>query len=299
MKKQPDPHALKIAGAAQAAVDPDIVILFGSRAAGDHRENSDVDLMVVADHENHRTSRGLAEMAAQDYMRKNPPELELGMFSMTRMEFDRHRRANQHIAGQAANHGVNMSGERLDYRYNDDDEYPTHWRTTRERIQTAEQKMMEFQIDVENDHWNQGRTGHGAEQALENALKGLLSANNERGRFRHDIPRAWLSLRQVEEWATHEEQQVRDSVQDLLDHTTFISPVPGYPNRTLNWLVLYATEYDNSGSSHIMSREEQHILLEKTRSAVENLIRLTHIRSGTRVEDVWVDGVHPWERPLG
>ena len=28
-------------------VDPDLVILFGSRARGDHREDSDVDLMVI------------------------------------------------------------------------------------------------------------------------------------------------------------------------------------------------------------------------------------------------------------
>ena len=190
-----------------------------------------------------------------------------------------------------------MSGERMDYRYHDDDEYPSHWRATRERIQAAEQKMMEFQVDVENDHWNQGRTGHGAQQALENALKGLLSANNEWGRFGHEIPRAWRKINELEHWETPEEQEVRDSVQELLDHTTFVSPVPGYPNRTLNWLVLYATEYDYSGSSHIMSREEQYDLLEKTRSAVENLIWLTHVRSGTTVEDVWESGIRPWERP--
>ena len=44
----PDAVGLAAAKAAQDAVAPDTVILFGSRARGDHRPDSDVDLMVVA-----------------------------------------------------------------------------------------------------------------------------------------------------------------------------------------------------------------------------------------------------------
>ena len=45
-----DPQALAIARAAQDAVGPDAaVILFGSRATGRHRPDSDVDLMVLSD----------------------------------------------------------------------------------------------------------------------------------------------------------------------------------------------------------------------------------------------------------
>ena len=96
--------------AAQEGVGPDLVILFGSRAAGDHREDSDVDILVVTDREHHGSAGAAAERAAQDYIRQNPPELELGIISMTRQTFDRCRRANQHIAGQAARHGIPMVG---------------------------------------------------------------------------------------------------------------------------------------------------------------------------------------------
>ena len=109
-QRKPDPHALKIAAAAQEGVGPDLVILFGSRAAGDHREDSDVDILVVTDREHHGSAGAAAERAAQDYIRQNPPELELGIISMTRQTFDRCRRANQHIAGQAARHGIPMVG---------------------------------------------------------------------------------------------------------------------------------------------------------------------------------------------
>ena len=273
------------------------MILFGSRAAGDHRDDSDVDIMVVADHENHRTSGARAEQAALEYMRKNPPEMEIGVISMTRREFDRCRRTNQHIAGQAVNHGVNMSGERLDYRYHYDDEHEGHWVATRERIQTSEAKLMEFQADVENDHWNQARTGYEAEQSLEHAMKGLLSAHNAWGGYGHDIPQAWRKINELEPWKTPEEENVRESVQALLDHTTFVAPVPGCPEPTLNWLVRYATHHDYSNSSYLMSREDQYDLMDMTTRAVENLIRLTLIRSRTTEGVIWPDGIRPLERP--
>ena len=40
----PDRHALNVARAVQEEVAPTMVILFGSRATGRHREHSDVDL---------------------------------------------------------------------------------------------------------------------------------------------------------------------------------------------------------------------------------------------------------------
>ena len=43
----PDPEALSIAREMQERLRPDRVILLGSRAAGDHRPDSDVDLMAV------------------------------------------------------------------------------------------------------------------------------------------------------------------------------------------------------------------------------------------------------------
>ncbi len=44
------PHALAIAQAVQDAIAPEVaVILFGSRATGSHRPDSDVDLMALTD----------------------------------------------------------------------------------------------------------------------------------------------------------------------------------------------------------------------------------------------------------
>ena len=135
----PDRHALDIAGAVQDAVEPDLVILFGSRAVGDHREDSDIDILVVTGGANPISSEITAMAAARSYMRENLPELELGIISMDRKKFDRCQLANQHVASQAVLHGVIMSGEGLEYRHKYDDDYPDHWPETRQRIQGAEE----------------------------------------------------------------------------------------------------------------------------------------------------------------
>ena len=110
---KPDPHALGIARAVQKRVAPDWVILFGSRAAGDYREDSDVDILVVTQDKETRGNRPGAGAgdAAWEYMESHPLLLPVSIVSMTRSEFDRNRRAKQHLAGQADHHGLLISGD--------------------------------------------------------------------------------------------------------------------------------------------------------------------------------------------
>ena len=44
-----DPKAVAVARAVYDAVLPEKVILFGSRARGDHRADSDIDLLIISD----------------------------------------------------------------------------------------------------------------------------------------------------------------------------------------------------------------------------------------------------------
>ena len=81
----PDPHAIKIAQAIQKAVAPSMVILHGSRASGDHRPDSDLDLLIVsvpgAD------QNASAGQAAEEYMRSNPPTLDHDVVSIPMEDF--------------------------------------------------------------------------------------------------------------------------------------------------------------------------------------------------------------------
>lgn len=92
------------------------MILFGSRARGDYRPDSDLDLMVA----DHHDTAWQAQRAARNFLVANTPNMEINLFKMTTEEF---RRAGQHFVRQAAHHGVFMSNEKPE-RQNDGNERP-------------------------------------------------------------------------------------------------------------------------------------------------------------------------------
>ena len=65
---------MAVAKAVQDAIAPDTVILFGSRARGDHRSDSDVDLMVMANG-NALSAMAIARNADKAYFEAPPPRL--------------------------------------------------------------------------------------------------------------------------------------------------------------------------------------------------------------------------------
>ena len=288
-----DPHAIAIAKAVQEAVQPDTVILFGSRAVGDYRPDSDLDLLIVTDQKHRISARLEAEHVARHYMRANPPELELGIIAMDRQTFDYCRRANMHIAGQAVIYGVVMSGEQMDYRYHHEDEYPEHWPETRQRIRRAEEYGYNLNHFVETDYYDKTLIGQAAEKALENALKGWLSSLQDTGRYGHAIGAAWDKIVATEDWNQPFMTQLYQAVQDVFDYTTFPEPGRNSPDRTSNWLMLYATIYDYDPSEHQMTRAEETELRDKVTYAVEGIIQRIHQISGTDDTDVYDNGRKP------
>ena len=109
----PDPVGLAIAREMQEQLKPAQVILLGSRAAGDHRPDSDVDLMAVCPDE--------AKLKEVDGTLRQLLEGKYGVplvnvITITRDEFRSTAPLPQSQAGQAARHGVTFDGRRLDYR---------------------------------------------------------------------------------------------------------------------------------------------------------------------------------------
>lgn len=75
----PDPVAVAVARAVQLAVAPYTVILFWARARGDHRPDSDIDLIIISE-TGSMPSPGLAKQAAREYFRHNPPQLGVDQY---------------------------------------------------------------------------------------------------------------------------------------------------------------------------------------------------------------------------
>ena len=290
---EPDPHALGIAAAAQKAVEPDPVILFGSRAVGTHRADSDVDILVVADREDHRTSSARAVQAARSHMKGNPPKVELGIISMTRREFDRCRLANQHIAGQAALHGVVMAGGKLELGHNRDNHYPDHWRATKQCIRQAEEFRRTCDEMVDKDDWNRMLIEYCAQQSVENALRGWLSAHNDPGWYGHDLDAMWRRINELEDWSVPKLQRLQESVLDLFQHTAYADP--DTPEHMRNHLTDHSAMDGDGNLTWAVSREEQLPLHALVGRVVDDVVALIHRRSGTHDEDVYPEGFKPWE----
>ena len=289
----PGPHALNIARAVQEEIAPAMVILFGSRATGKHYEHSDVDLLVVTQEDNHPSARIRASLAAKDYLKANPPRLEVNVISMTRHYFNCCRRANQHVAGQAAHYGVIMNGERLDYQSSYEDDYPTHWPETRQRIQKAEEYNHHFNEVVGETHWHQEMIGFMAQQAIENAIKGWLSTYNDNRTYGHDLTELWEDVAKMEDWSNPELDRLYKSMSELFNHIKYEDP--NRPSKQCDWLTNYSVIYCYAGTSHHMNQNERLELREKVNNAVASMIERIHDKSGTTDSDVYPEGIKPWE----
>ena len=271
----------------QEEVAPDTVILFGSRARGDHHPESDLDLLLVGND----SPPGEAERVARHYMRKNPPELEVEIVRLSQEEFARTHRAKQHVAGQAMHYGVVMSDESLNYRAEYDNRYPEHWEATKQRLENTFKNAVEFNERVDENRWNQELTGFAAQQAVENGLRGILSARNCPETFRHDLNAIWDHYER--DHHDPKDTRLQAAVEELLRHTTVEDPAE--PERAVKWLTSYAARYRYNDAPRRMALWEQKQLQVRVNNAVTELTDAAHRISGTTNADLFLDG-KPWER---
>jgi hypothetical protein len=102
----PDPRALELAGTLQQHLPEADVLLFGSRAIGDWRPQSDIDLAVIGGDPD-AAEEAIAQLQSQE----THPHAQL--FHFTRAEFNELRVSLPHIAGQVQAHGLTAAGEHL------------------------------------------------------------------------------------------------------------------------------------------------------------------------------------------
>ena len=181
----PDPRACAIARAVADDVYPDTVILFGSRARGDFTTESDVDLLIImgADHLTHeefvRASKVAHDKSGEVY--GHPMGVDVVHLNVN--DFNEGRRARNHVAGQAVRDGVDPGGEKVVY----DNPEPTNWPDIQQRIINARREVRVLNVLVRGRFADQEAIGFHAQQALENALKGWISALDTDYRNTHNL----------------------------------------------------------------------------------------------------------------
>lgn len=90
-------------------VAPETIILFGSRARGDARPDSDVDLLVVESEPfSHQRSR--RKEAARLYMALRGVDISKDILLYSRDEFERWKTSLNHVVGRAHREGKVLHG---------------------------------------------------------------------------------------------------------------------------------------------------------------------------------------------
>ncbi len=291
----PDLTGLAAAQAAQEAARPAVVILFGSRARGDWREHSDIDLLVIAEgQDNARRAAAAAQNAVDEWQRQNNSGLHVDIIPLTRQQFERCRRAKQHIAGQADTYGVVMSGTPLPPPSGVADEYPDHWPATLNRFKNARSWLRIYNERVDGNHWHQAIIGMAAQQAVENALKGVLSCLNAATGYSHQLLDTWQKLQGLAQFQETAAPELLAAGETLFAYLKY--PDPQRPGEYKDWLTEYAAPHRYSEPSVTMSPAQWRELQSRVNSFVALLLAHIHQLSGVTARDVYPEGLRPWER---
>ena len=292
---RPDSTGLAAARAAQAAAQPAVVIFFGSRARGDWQDHSDIDLLIIADGKGDaRRAAAAAQAAINEWERENRSGLHVDIIPLTRREFERCRRAKQHIAGQADTYGVVMSGTPLLPLSGQEDDYPDHWPATINRIHNAEVWLRDYNEMVDANHWHQALMGMAAQQAVENALKGVLSCLNAATGYSHQLLDTWQKLQGLAQFQEGASPELLAAGAALFAYLQY--PDPNRPGEYKDWLTEYAAHYRYAAPSVAMSPAQRRELQSRVNSFVELLLAHIYRTGGVTEREVYPDGLRPWER---
>ena len=190
---QCDPLALRVAQELHQSEQPEITILFGSRARGDYVEGqSDIDVLLiresVPDGEQGNSIKEDAEKLTRS-LYGWPVPVQTVWF--TSEEFDQKRRTVNHVVARALRDGVIMARNPEEYSNRYGQEEPDHsqeWTVTSERYRHAEEHLDVFEMIISSGRDRMDdMIGQHAHQALEHAMKALISARGRQYKTTHNL----------------------------------------------------------------------------------------------------------------
>lgn len=255
-RRSPDPKACAVARAVGEVVHPAKVILFGSRARGDFTSDSDIDLLIITgpgpvDQQTYQRTSATAHRKVEELYGGS---IDVDLLRMSEGAFHYGRRARNHVAGQAVRDGFEANGDKVTY----DNPEPTNWPDIRQRIANAERYLTDLEVLIENPRSSQELIGFTAQQALENALKGWISALDADYRNTHDLTKLIAIVRQ---------------------HPAENNTSAG---ERLAWLTEYAVRYRYAGAEVVM--DDRFALLAAVRETVEAILARIRVLTATEEE---------------
>ena len=253
--RPPDPKACAVARAVGEVVHPAQVILFGSRARGDFTPDSDIDLLIIGsgavDQQTYQRTSAAAHRKVEELYGGS---IDVDLVRMSEGAFHDGRRARNHVAGQAVRDGLDAKGDKVTY----DNPQPTNWPDIQQRIANTERELGVLKILVEANA-AQEAIGFHAQQALENVLKGWISALDADYRNTHDLTKLIAIVRQ---------------------HPAENDTAAG---EQLAWLTEYAVRYRYAGAEVLM--DDRFALLAAVAETVAAIIARIRVLVATDSQD--------------
>lgn len=190
-----DPCARKVAVAVARVPGATRVLLFGSRARGDHAPDSDIDLLVVGN----RTPavanacRRISAQAARNVYTA-PPAVDVTVLDTAHFDFMQH--GLNHVAAYAAREGVTSMGDRYKLPMPPPDHLSeTRRREAMERAAHARDNLLFLEVTMQRGisrpevfcNWDYF-LGRDAQGALEHALKAVIAVHGRKYEHTHKLP---------------------------------------------------------------------------------------------------------------
>ena len=205
---QPDPQAVAVANLLQKATGADCVVLFGSRARSDWTTDSDLDVMVLNDSMPDQatileTQATAAQIADYTFGRT----VTVDVLFMTHHDFAQMSELTiNHVAARARKEGIPMPRNPEDYSSMFNDDYEQNEQLEH---QERERRIADSNVHYRNMHglldlgFEDKDTAFLAQQAVENAMKGLISALGEEYNTHHSTRAFARDIRRLDpgiEW---------------------------------------------------------------------------------------------------
>ena len=171
-----DERAIAVAQVVRDVIQPVDIFLFGSRARGDWREDSDIDIFTISESDAGTKEKywlGLqAGKAKALEVYGHPVKIDLVRYNPA--DFHRYRQARTHLTYAALRDGINMNHEPT----SDGGRYPhtppNNWPDVEQRFINYQRQVMAAEVTLEAGLGYE-EVGQHLQRCLENALKGFLA----------------------------------------------------------------------------------------------------------------------------
>lgn len=211
----PNPEGLAAAADIQRLIHPSQVLLVGSRAVGDHRPDSDIDLMAVCPD---AAAQATADQTLGQLLHGKYDVPIVNVITITQAEFQQKAPMAQSQAGQSARYGVTVHGQQFSYRPDRGPSPHEIQQATSFWLRLAQRHLRSFTTTRESGkHLKMFHHPLEAQTTLERAIKALLTARNDDARFRRDAAIMWPYIETVHPIA---DRRGARAMNDLIAATT-------------------------------------------------------------------------------